>query len=208
ISATSGGITGSATLTVTQVPVASVTVTLTSSSIPVGQATQANAVTKDASCNVLTGRSITWASSNTGVATVSTAGLVQAVAAGSATITATSEGISGSTGVTVTVTQVPVASVTVTLPLPNLTIGQTTQASAVTKDAGGNVLTGRTITWNSSNTTIATVSASGLVTAKGAGTASITATSEGIAGSASVTVTVAPVATVTLSPASLSLPVG
>jgi len=206
VTATSEGVSGSAPLTVVAVPVASVTVTLNSSSISVGQSTQANAVIKDASGNVLIGRSIAWKSSNTTVATVSSSGLVQAVAAGSATITATSEGISGSG--TITATQVAVASVTVTLNAASLTTGQSTQASAVTKDASGNVLTGRTIAWSSSNTAIATVSSSGLVQAVGAGSASIRGTSEGVTGSASLTVSLAPVASVTLSPTGMSLPVG
>ena len=78
------------------VPVASVSVSLASSSLNSGQTTQASATTRDANNNVLTGRVITWSSGNTAVATVSGSGLVSAVAAGSALITATSEGISGS----------------------------------------------------------------------------------------------------------------
>src|SRR2546429_81510 len=57
---------------------------------------------EDASGNALSGRVVTWASGNTGVATVSGSGLVSGVAAGSAAITATSEGKSGSASVTVT----------------------------------------------------------------------------------------------------------
>ncbi|HMH84225.1 MAG TPA: alkaline phosphatase family protein, partial [Gemmatimonadales bacterium] len=51
---------------------------------------------------------------------------------------------------------------------------------------------GRTVTWTSSNTTVATVSASGLVTGKVAGSATITATSEGQSGTSALTVTAAP----------------
>ncbi|HKW09379.1 MAG TPA: Ig-like domain-containing protein, partial [Gemmatimonadaceae bacterium] len=205
ITATSEGRSGSASITVTLVPVASVAVTLTPSSVAAGQAAQAAAVLKDAQGNPLTGRTVAWSSSNAAVATVSSSGAVQAVAAGTATITATITGVTGSA--TLTVTQVPVASATVTLNSPSLTAGQSTQASAVTKDASGNVLTGRAITWSSSNTAVATVSSSGVVQAIAAGTASISATSEGKTGSATLTVTSAPVATVTLSPASVSLPV-
>src|SRR5439155_18708328 len=67
--------------------------------------------------------------------------------------------------------------------------GQTVQLTATPRDANGNVLSGRTITWSSDNATVATVSTSGLVTAKVAGSAMITATSEGQSGSASITVT-------------------
>jgi len=90
-----------------------------------------------------------------------------------------------------TVTNVPVASVTVSPAAVSLTVGQTMQLAAVTKDAAGNVLTGRTVTWSSSNTSVATVSGTGLVTGLTAGTATITATSEGVAGTAAITVTTA-----------------
>jgi len=92
-------------------------------------------------------------------------------------------------GTTVTVHPVPVASVAVSPASPSIAVGQTVQLAAVTKDAAGNVLTGRTVTWSSSNTSVATVSGTGLVTGLTAGTATITATSEGVASTAATTVT-------------------
>ena len=65
----------------------------------------------------------------------------------------------------------------------------TVQLSAVTRDASGAILTGRTVTWSSSNTAIATVSTTGLVTTVNAGTATITPSSEGQISSATVAVT-------------------
>ena len=97
-----GGKTADATVTVTAVPVASAVVTPAVASVPVGGAVQLTATTKDSAGNVLTGRRVTWASSNTAVATTSGSGLVTAVAAGVATITATSEGKNGMATVTVT----------------------------------------------------------------------------------------------------------
>jgi uncharacterized protein YjdB len=197
ITATSEGQSGSATFTVTApppVPVASVTVTLASGSGNPGQTTQATATTRDANNNVLTGRVVTWSSSNNAVATVSTSGLVTAVAAGTAQITATSEGQSGSATYTVnTPAPAPVASVSVSVASSSLIPGQTTQATATTRDANNNVLTGRAISWSSSNNGIATVSTSGLVTAVAVGTGiQITATSEGVSGSATISVQAAP----------------
>jgi uncharacterized protein YjdB len=61
--------------------------------------------------------------------------------------------------------------------------------TATVYDAQNNVLTGRTITWSSSNTNRATVSSTGLVTGKATGTVTITATSGGRSGSTTVTVT-------------------
>ena len=194
ITATSEGQSGTAALTVTAVtvPVASVTVSPASAAVPAGQTVQLTATSKDASGNALTGRSITWTSSNGSVATVSSNGLVSGVAAGSATITATSEGKSGTAAITVTAVSVPVASVTVSPASASVPGGQTVQLTATPKDASGNALSGRTITWASSNTSVATVSSSGLVRGVVTGSATITATSEGKSGTATLTVTAAP----------------
>ena len=189
IRATSEGVMGQAGITVAPVPVASVTVALVSSSLMQGQTTNATAVLRDASNNVLTGRAISWSSTNTAVATVNSSGLVTAVGAGSANIRATSEGVMGQAGLAVTA--VPVASVTVTLASSSVPAGQTTTAAAVTRDAANNILTGRVVTWSSSNTAVATVNGSGVVTAVAIGSADITATSEGISGFATLTVTAA-----------------
>ena len=105
-----------------------------------------------------------------------------------------------STQATVTVTPVPVATVSVSPASPTLAVGATQQLSATARDADGNALTGRTITWQSAGSSVATVSASGLVTAQGQGNVTITATVEGASGSASVTVSPPPVATVTVTP--------
>jgi len=115
--------------------------------------------TTDSLGNVLTGRAVTWASNNSAV-TVNGNGLVTGAGSGSATITATSEGKSGTA--TVTVTTVPVASVTVTPASANLQTGQTVQLTATARDASGNPLSGRVMTWTSTNTSIATVNGSGL----------------------------------------------
>jgi len=196
IRATSEGQTGDATETVGTAPVATVTVNLAATTIAPGQTTQATAVARDANGNVLTGRSISWSSLNTSVATISTtSGVVTAVAGGTATIQAIVETKIGTTTVTVS-GNVPVAAVTVSLLATNLAPGQTTQASAVARDANGNVLTGRVVTWSAVSPSVATVSPSGLVTAFAAGSATIRATVETKIGDGSLTVT-APVAATT-----------
>ena len=83
-----------------------------------------------------------------------------------------------------TVPQPPVASVTIVLNSPSLTVGQTTQAVSTLRDNAGNVLTGRAVTWESSNASVATVSTTGLVTARTPGSATISARSESMTGSA------------------------
>ena len=289
--------------------VKTVTVSPASASVAVGATRQLAATLKDLNGGTLTGRTVTWASSAPAVATVSATGLVTAVSTGSATITATSEAVSGGAAITVTAVKpsavsdlavasatdssvtlsftevndgsgrpasyevrfnagtlswgsgtsvtngsckVPVsgttmgakrtctvlglapvkayqfqlvafrgtlnvnavfgalsnkvsattpakappavASVAVSPANGSLTVGATQQLSATLKDAIGNTLTGRTIAWASSAPGVATVNSSGLVTAVAAGSAIITATSEGKDGSATITVT-APVVT-------------
>ncbi len=86
----------------------------------------------------------------------------------------------------------PVATVTVSPATVSLGVGATQSLTATMRDASGNILTGRAVTWSSSAPLLATVSGSGLVTGVVVGTASITATSEGQSGSAAVTVTALP----------------
>src|SRR5437763_4681467 len=204
------GLSDSATavVTATAVPVAQVSVLPTSATASVGSTVQFVAIPLDSTGTALGGRAITWASSDSSVASVDGSGLATGVTAGSATITATSEGHSGSAAFTVSAVTVPVAAVTVSPASASVPAGQTVQLSATPKDASGNALTGRTVTWASSNTSVATVSSSGLVHGVVAGSASITATSEGKSGSSAITVTAVPVATVTVSPASATVFVG
>jgi uncharacterized protein YjdB len=199
------GVIGSSSVTVREVPVASVVVTPTTSTIVVGASTQLSVSVRDASGAELPGRFVGWTSSDETVAIVSSAGRVTALKVGTATITASSDGKSGTA--TVTVTAAPVATVTVTPATASLTVGQTATLAAETRDANGTVLTGRQVTWSTSNASVATVS-NGVVTATGPGTATITATSEGKTGTAAITVSAVPVATVTVAPGTLPLVVG
>src|SRR6059058_2126547 len=184
-----GNVSMAASVTVTGCPllVASVSVTPATATIGVGQTAQYAAITRDAFGNPLGGRTVTWSSSNPGVATVNGAGQATGVAVGAATLTATSEGKSGTAAILVT--NVPVASVAVSPASASVQVGQTVQLAATPRDANGNPLSGRTVTWSSDNTAVATVSGSGLVTGVTAGSATITATSEGKSGTSGVTVT-------------------
>lgn len=292
-------------------PVASVVLSPATVSVAAGSTVPLTATLKDSAGSALSGRTVSWASSNGGVAPVSGAGVVTGVTAGAATITATSEGKSGTatvtvtappttvtnpgtvtdlrvagvtdTGVTLAFTEVtngsggaasydvrmasgtsltwgtsapsvsrgtcatplagttvgaqrtctvlglarstaysfqlvayrgtlkvnavfgalsnlvtgttaagaalPVASVSVSPATAGVSVGSTVQLSGTPKDSLGRALTGRTVTWATSNAGVASVSAAGLVTGVGAGTATITATSGGKSGSATVSVT-------------------
>jgi hypothetical protein len=136
------------------------------------------------------GRTITWASANTALATVSSAGLVTGVAVGTTSITATVDGVIGR--IDVQVRPVPVAAVQVTASVSTLEAGQTTQLQAATLDSVGGALGGRPVAWSSSNSLVATVSPGGMVTAVAAGSAVITATSEGRSGAVTLTITPRP----------------
>ncbi len=104
-------------------------------------------------------------------------------------------------------TPVPVATVTLSASSGSLTAGATLQLTAVAKDAGGNSLSSRVITWSSTTPAVATVSSTGLVSAVAAGTTTVSATSEGKSAGATITVTppVAPVASIVLSPSAVVL---
>jgi uncharacterized protein YjdB len=116
-------------------------------------------------------------------------GTLSSSVAESKTITATANGVAISQAALVTVTQVPVASVAVTPAAASAPAGVTVQLTATPKDAAGNPLTNRVVTWTESDGTVAAVNRNGLVMTVGAGSATVSATSEGQSGSAAITVT-------------------
>jgi uncharacterized protein YjdB len=188
-------------ISVVVVPVGSVTIQPGAATLGVGQSATLTATVRDANGAVVTDRAVGWTSSNTAVATVTQAGVVKAIAGGAATISATSEGNSGSATVTVAAS---VASITLQPTSVTLQRNASATLAPTLKDAGGNVLAGRTVTWISSDTTKARVSSTGVVTAVRIGTATITATSEGRSASASVTVVTGPVDHVVITPSSVT----
>jgi uncharacterized protein YjdB len=164
----------------------------------VGATQSLTATTRDAGGAVLTGRTVTWNSSANGVATVNASGVVTAVAPGTAAITATSEGVSGTA--TITVPAPTTATVEVSPASKSLVVGQTQQLTATPRTASGAPLTGRTVAWTSTTPSDATYTGSGLVTAVAAGPATIRATIDGVIGTSAFTVTAVPVARVAILP--------
>ncbi len=206
VAASSEGRSALATITVQATRVASVVVSPSRPDVSVGASTKLDALMYDANGAVLADRAAAWSSGNTNVATVDNLGVVRGVSPGTATITATSEGITGES--VVTVIAVPVASVIVTPAPTSVTVNQSRQLTATVRDAAGNTLTGRTVTWSSSNTNIATVTPTGVVTGRLPGMAVITATSEGRSGSSEVTVTAVAVNRVVVAPKTATIPTG
>ena len=167
------------------VPVAAtIEVAPLSGTIAPGETLQLTATAKD-TANVVLAVTITWSSSNILAATVnSSTGLVTAVANGSATITASADGKSG----TATITVQLVASVNMTPANSSVRVGALIQVGATPLDASGNVLTGLAVSWSSDDENVATVDADGFTTGVGIGTVVITAEIDGTTGSTGVTV--------------------
>ncbi|HUQ05228.1 MAG TPA: Ig-like domain-containing protein [Kofleriaceae bacterium] len=146
-----------------------------------GATTLLTATVYDDDGQVLEGRTVTWSSSDAGVATVSSTGFVTALTAGDAWITVECEGLLDDMLVRVPdVTEPPVAVDHVTLDYVEISVpvGETMQLVAQPRDAQGEPLA-RAVTWSSNNAAYVSVDASGLVTAIETGGADITATSEG-----------------------------
>jgi alpha-tubulin suppressor-like RCC1 family protein len=203
VTATSDGVPGTTTVTVRQVPVASVQLVPATLTLPVSQIGQLAVTTKDSIGGLLNGRTVALTTSDAAIATVSGTGEVTALGVGSVTISATSEGWTAIA--TVTVVPVPVAAVAVTLGSASIAVGKSTQAVAIARDGSGNALAGRAPTFATSNANVATVSATGLVSGVSIGTASIVATVDGVQAAATVTVTRIPVASVSLTPATATI---
>ena len=152
----------------------------------IGETVQLTATVQDQNGQTIAGANVTWRSSETGVARVNANGLVTAVNNGTARITARS----GSTeqGITVTVMQTPVSMVIEPDEATLTAIGETIQLVASVLDLNKRSIEGAAVTWQSSDASVATVSADGLVTAVNNGDATITATSGDLTASIDVTV--------------------
>lgn len=159
----------SATLTVTAVvSVSSISITPTAINLPINQTYQVNAVVLPANA---ANKQITWSSSNSTVASVTSSGVVTARQTGTSVVKATTVD-GGKTSFIVVSVYVPVVSVNITSPSTiNLTLNQTYQINyAINPTNASN----KAVSWASSKSNIAAVSASGLITAKTIGTCVIT----------------------------------
>jgi Bacterial Ig-like domain (group 2) len=205
IQAASGTIKGSANLTVTSATLVSIAVTAANLSIAKGTMEQFTAIGtfSDTSTQNLTS-SVTWSSQTTGVATITAGGLVTAAGTGTSNIKAVSGAVNGSTNLTVT----PAALVSIAVAAPSLTIAKGTSeqftATGTYTDNSTQDLTA-SVTWSSQTASVATITAGGLVTAAGAGTSNIKATSGAVSGSANLTVTAATLLSIAVTAPSLSI---
>jgi hypothetical protein len=130
--------------------------------------------------------SVTWATSNTAVATVSTSGLATGVKQGTATISAASGTVTGSTSLAVGPPNL--VSISVAPQSPSIPAGQTQQFTATGSYTDGSTQNLSSVTWSSGTTSVATISTAGLATAVTTGTSVIEAADGSIVGSTTLTV--------------------
>ena len=188
---------------VTPVMVTGITLNSTSATIYPGDDLQLTATVSPSNA---TNKAVTWRSSNTSVATVDATGKVSAIAVGSATITATATDGSGkSASCSITVAPILATSVTLNRTSASVNPGETVQLVATVLPENA---TNKTVTWSSSNTTVATVDSNGKVTGKTTGSCTITCTTadgSGKTATCAITVNAILATSVTLNQTSASL---
>ena len=196
----------SAKCTVTVLPsfIAVTSVTLDKTTLGLVEGDQA-VLTATVSPDNATEPAVTWTTSNASVATVED-GMVTAVKAGTAVITAKAGDKSAKCTVTVTAAFVPVTSVTLNKTTLEMTEGDEATLTATVKPDNA---TDKTVTWTSSDATVATVT-DGKVKALKAGSVTITATAGEKSATCAITVKakVIPVTSITLDKTTLSLVAG
>ncbi len=177
-------------VTVTLIPVGTVTLTPSTVSMFRGEQRQLTLTSTDSTGAAITnfqGRNVSFNSTNLPVASVSAQGVIFAADSGTASITATVDQVTSNV-VAVTVALVPVNNVTVSPNPVSVRVGFTQQFVAVLRDSNGNILVGRPVTWTVSDTSKATITAAGVLTGVAIGGITVTATAEGVSGSAAVTI--------------------
>ena len=166
---TTNGLTAEATVTVKDVQIQSLALDKTSESITVGgTVTLVPIITPDTAAN----QSLAWSTSDKGIAVVDGNGVVTGKKVGTATITVKSgNGKKATAKIKVVSTETPIESISLNATAKEMVIGETylLKVSILPEDA-----TNKTVTWSSSDKTVASVN-NGRVTARKAGTATITA---------------------------------
>jgi alpha-tubulin suppressor-like RCC1 family protein len=178
-------------------PPASVVISPNPATVAAGDTIVLTATVRDASGYLVPGPSVTWSSSVLAVATVAPFGSVEVgrafatmtgLSPGSVTITASSGVASGTASVTVGPPSRAVASVVITPASATLVMQGARRLTAALRDANGNEILYRLVSWTSDNAAVATVNAGGVVMGVGTGSTAVIATSEGVTDTAAITV--------------------
>ncbi|WP_052729929.1 beta strand repeat-containing protein [Photobacterium halotolerans] len=208
ITASFGGTTSApVNLTVTAATVDSVQVTPANLSLAKGTSHPYTAIAHfDNNTSQDVSAQATWSSSDTAVATVSGTGVVSTLATGSAVITA-SFGGTVSNNANLTVTEATVLSVTIAPETASIANGTTQQFTATAKFSDGSILdVTDQVSWKSGDTSVATLSATGLAHALAEGSTVVTAHYQGVdSAEIPLSVTPATVSTIAVSPGAASI---
>ena len=210
VKASVGGISGTASVTVTDAALATITVTPNPVTLAIGGVQTFTATGKDASNNVISPLTFTWAVVDATAGSITSAGVFTAgTVAGTyaSTVTATSGTITGNA--TVIVSAGTAASITVTPTPVTLAIGATQQFTAVVRDASNNVLS-ITPNWSVAASG-GTITSTGLFTAgtlAGTYTNTVTASVGSVSGTATVTVSAGALAIIAVTPNPKTLAIG
>jgi len=210
ITATSGSIYNSATLTVTQAALVSIAVNPANPSLLVGsmQPFTATGTFSDNSQQDLTS-AVTWGSSNQAVATIDPTGVATTWSVGSTSISATLNSISGSTTLTVTLPAPTLISISVNPANPLIAIGQNQQFTAQgTYSDGSNQDLTNSVLWSSTQPAIASISSTGLASGLSGGASTIGAALGSINGSATLNVNPLALVSIAVTPASPAIALG
>lgn len=174
----SGGLTSQCSVTVSssgsvEKPITGIQVSTSFLSLKKSQTSQLSVSYQPADTTDI--KAVEWISSDSSVATVTSTGLVTGVAKGKATITAiTANGNTSSCYVTISDTEKPITEIQLNTKALSLKKSQTSQLNAAYLPADTTDV--KTVVWTSSDNKVATVSATGMVTAVGEGSTTITAT--------------------------------
>lgn len=127
ITAASGAISGTSSITVIPDPIASITLSPGNDTLLVGETVRLTPTVRDINNNIVTDRTLTWSSATPTVASVSGTGLVTGVGDGVTTVIASAEGKSGTA-------TIQVFGPCSTALAPSITVGQTINGSLATTD--------------------------------------------------------------------------
>jgi len=205
--AAQGSVNGKMTVTISGAILSSISIS-GGSSLAAGSSEQltAQGTYSDSSTQAITSQ-VTWQSSDSTIATVSSSGMLTALKAGTVTVTAAMNSVTGTSSVTVTTAVLQ--SINVGTPSPSLAAGGTEQltATGVYSDNSTQSVTTQ-VTWYSSDATVAVVNGQGLLTAIKAGSVTVSAYLGGVLGTGNVVVNAPSLVSITVSPLAFTIASG
>jgi uncharacterized protein YjdB len=207
VSAASGTIIASASVTVTNATVVSLAISPLNSSMPAGAIKQfsATATLSDNSTQDVTA-SVLWSSSNPAAATINSSGLATSIATGTTTVGAAWGAVTQST--TLTVSNVKLVSITISPANPRVEKGTSLKFTATGVYSDGSTAPLAVVSWRSSKPQFANIRGSGILHAKKAGALTVSASASGVTGTTPVTVGTGTLVTVDITPANSTVTAG